>query len=237
MNIKRLAGGSLLLSLTLSSSLLADPVGIDTFEDGTTQGWFVPGPHPLPPMNIPTSGPAGSGDNFLLVSALGGDGAGSRLSVQNATQWTGNFSAFSSIKMDVFNLGPSQLSLRFLFVNFSGAPGMSPPSDVVWTLIPVIVPAGVGWSSVTFDITPGNLFAPIGSIAGALSGVDDLRLFHNPDAAFGGPGVGAPQVTAFLGVDNIEPVSASVPEPLTLVLLGIGLASMGFLRAAYNPKD
>jgi hypothetical protein len=230
MNFKRLAVASLLLVLALSSPLLADPIGIDTFEDGTTQGWFVPGPHPLPPMNVMTGGPGGAGDNFLLVTALGGDDAGSRLSVQNVTQWTGNFTSVSAIKMDLYNFGPSQLFLRFLFVNFAGAPGMSPPTDVAWTLIPVIVPAGSGWNSVTFDITPGNLFAPIGTIAGALSGVDDLRLFHNPAPVFGGPGMGAPPVIAFLGVDNIAPVTTTVPEPLTLVLLGIGLASMGFVR-------
>jgi hypothetical protein len=230
MNMKRLAGTSLLLVLTLSSPLLADPVGIDTFENGTTQGWFVPGPHPFPPMNIMTGGPGGSGDNFLLAVALGGNTAGSRLSVQNTTQWTGNFTTLSAIRMDVYNFGPSQLSLRFLFVNFAGAPGMSPPTDVAWTLTPVIVPAGSGWNTVTFDITPGNLFAPIGTIAGALSGVDDLRLFHNPAPAFGGPGMGAPPVTAFLGIDNITPVGATVPEPLTLVLLGMGLVSMGFMR-------
>jgi hypothetical protein len=128
--------------------------------------------------------------------------------------------------MDVNNFGPADLFLRFLFVNFSGVPGMSPPSDLAWTLIPVIVPAGGGWHAVTFDISPGNLFAPLGSIAGALGGVDELRLFHNPVPAFGGPGMGAPPATAVLGIDNI----AAVPEPSALILLGSGLAWIGLLR-------
>lgn len=232
MNFKRLAGASLLLVLMLSSTLLADPFGIDTFEDGTTQGWLVPGPHPSPPTNIASGGPAGAADNYLQVTALGGVTAGSRLSVQNFSQWTGSFTSLSKITMDVNNFGPSELFLRFLFVNFSGVPGMSPASDVAWTLTPVIVAAGSGWQSVTFDLSPVNLFAPLGSVAGALGGVDELRLFHNPVPAFGGPTMGSPPVIAVLGVDNI----AAVPEPLTAVLLGTGLASIGLLRGAHKRK-
>jgi hypothetical protein len=39
----------LLVMLMICRSAFAIPVGIDNFEDGTTQGWFVPGPHPAPP--------------------------------------------------------------------------------------------------------------------------------------------------------------------------------------------
>jgi hypothetical protein len=64
-------------------------------------------------------------------------------------------------------------------------------------------------------------------VAGALGDVNELRLFHNPAPAFGGPGVGAPPVTAVLGVDNIQ----AVPEPSTLALLGAGLlAAAGAAR-------
>jgi hypothetical protein len=233
MNFTRLAGVASLLVLTLPSMLLADPFGIDTFEDGTTQGWFVPGPHPAPPTNIASGGPNGAGDNYLQVTALGGDGAGSRLSVQNISQWTGSFAHLSSITMDVNNFGPSELFLRLLFVNFAGPVGMSPPTDVAWTLTPVIVAAGSGWRSVVFDLSPANLFAPLGSVAGALGDVDEFRLFHNPIPAFGGPSMGAPPVTAVLGIDNVAPV----PEPLTVVLLGTGLASIECLRARYKRKN
>jgi len=226
MNFRRIVEAALLLMLMMSVTVIAAPIGIDNFEDGTTQGWFVPGPHPVPPVNIPTGGPGGAGDNYLQVTALGGDGAGSRLSVQNFSQWSGDLRSFSRITMDVNNFGPSDLFLRFLFVNFSGTPGLSDPSDVAWSLVPVIVPAGSGWLPVSFDISPGNLFAPLGSIAGALGGVDELRLFHNPAPVFGGPTIGAPPVTAVLGIDNV----AAVPEPSTLLLLVSVLGCFGLLR-------
>jgi hypothetical protein len=174
----------LLVMLMICGSAFAIPVGIDNFEDGTTQGWFVPGPHPAPPTNISTGGPAGAGDNYLRVNALGGDGPGSRLSVQNFSQWSGDLTSFSRVTMDVNNFGPDDLFLRFLFVNFSGDPGLSPPSDVAWSLTPVIVPSGSGWLSVVFDISPANLFAPVGSIAGALGGVDEAPALPQPSRRF-----------------------------------------------------
>lgn len=209
-----------LFALVLPSLTFAGPFTVDTFEDGTTQGWFVPGPHPVPPANIATGGPGGVGDNYLRLTALGGVDAGSRLSVHNESQWTGDFTGLSGIEMDVNNFGPDNLVLRLLFVNFPGAPG--PPTDVAWTLAPVNVPSGSGWTHVRFSLAGANLFAPLGSVVGALSGVDEFRLFHNVAPAFGGPGVGAAPVTAVLGVDNIQ----AVPEPSTLLLLGSGALAL-----------
>src|SRR3954447_19404395 len=70
----------------------------DTFEDRTTQGWtaggIIPGTVvPVPPTNIPTGGPAGVDDNFLQLTALGGDGPGSRLSSFNLSRWSGDYLA------------------------------------------------------------------------------------------------------------------------------------------------
>jgi PEP-CTERM motif len=215
-----------LLTACIPSSLFALPIGIDTFSDGTTQGWFVPGAggHPAPPQNVGTGGPGGAGDAYLQLTSFGGDGPGSRLSVLNTSQWTGDYlsAGLTAISMDVNNFGNTDLYLHLLIVNFPDNPG--PPTDVAWTLVPVIVAAGSGWQTVQFSFS--SLFAPFGTIAGALSSVDELRLFHSVAPVFGGPGMGAEPIAAVLGVDNIQ----AVPEPATLLLLGAGVAALARSR-------
>jgi hypothetical protein len=213
--------------LAVAATADAIPIGPDTFEDATTMGWGVPGLSPVPPTNVATGGPAGGGDGFLQLQANAGLGdAGSRLSVLNQTQWTGDFRAagITAISMDVNNFGPDDLVLRLLFEDFDG-PG--PPVNLALTFSDVVVPAGSGWTSVVFDLSAANLVAgAFGTVEGALTDVGVMRIFHNPAAAFPGPGVGIPKVTTTLGVDNITAiVEGTVPEPATGALLLGGLAA------------
>ncbi len=215
--------------LGVTPAAYAIPVGPDTFTDGTTMGWGVPGPSPLPPTNVAPGGPGGAGDAFLQLeaSAVLAE-AGSRLSVVNETQWTGDFRAagISAISMDVNNFGPDDLVLRLFFEDFD-APG--PPVNLAMTLAGIVVPAGSGWMSVVFDLSPANLIpGAFGTVEGALTDVSVMRIFHNPAASFPGPGVGIPKVTATVGVDNITAVV--VPEPATGALLLGGLAAV-WIRA------
>jgi hypothetical protein len=103
MGLARWSTRSLLATVCLLSSSLAvaDPIvdQVDDFEDGTTQGWIVnllgmaPPPPGALPINVPTGGPGGLGDNFLRLASLGGNGPGSRLVVINlAPRWTGTTS-------------------------------------------------------------------------------------------------------------------------------------------------
>ena len=64
-----------------------------------------------------TGGPAVVDDNYLLLTAVGGLGAGSRLTVINPAQWAGDYLAggVESISMDLINLGQNYLSLRLQF--------------------------------------------------------------------------------------------------------------------------
>lgn len=211
--------------LLFASSAHAIPLLPDTFEDGTTMGWFVPDPsHPAPPANQPGGGPGGVDDAYLELTAVGGQLAGSRLSVLNDQQWMGDYMAagITAITMDVNNFGPDDVVLRLLLENFPATPG--PPTDLAVTVADVVVPAASGWVSVSFDLSPANLFALAGSVDGALGDVNTLRLFHNPDPDHPGPFVGPPAVNAVLGVDNIRAVGA-VPEPVSGLLFGAGLAA------------
>ena len=81
--------------------------------------------------------------------------------------------------------------------------------------------------SVVFDLAPANLIPGVfGTVEGALTDVGVMRIFHNPAAAFPGPGVGIPTVTTTLGVDNITAVvDGAIPEPATGALLIGGLAA------------
>lgn len=116
-NLKLLAA----LCLLSPSVVMADPVTIgqtDTFETGTTQNWRVailPGvTHPAPPT-ILSGGPAGAADHYMLLTAVGGFGPGSALSVLNVNgQWAGNYIAagVNIITMDLNNQGPDNLFLR-----------------------------------------------------------------------------------------------------------------------------
>lgn len=211
---------TLLAFFTMANVANAIPITAQTFEDGTTMGWFVPGPSPNPPTNVDTGGPAGPGDSYLQVQAVGGNVPGGRLAVLNESIGGDYLGAgIKAIRMDVNNLGPDDLVLRLLFENFPDGPPGPPPTDIALTLANIVVPAGSGWQRVVFDLSPANLAAGVfGTVAGALGDVDIIRIFHNPAPAFPGPGVGIPPVVATLGVDNIR----AVPEPLTGVLLVIG---------------
>ncbi len=218
------------LVVTLSAVAKADPVvlgQVDTFQTGP-QGWLIGfggGPFPTTPLPIVTGGgPAGAGDNYLLVSATGQEGPFSRLSAINNTQWAGNYIAagVNAITMDVRNFGPSDLSLRLLVAGPFGQTG--PPGNIAFTTNSIFVPAGGGWTSVTFLIGPEHLTATRGTAVGALTNAGALRLYHNPEPGFGGFNNGPPPVNARLGVDNIT--ATAVPEPTTLLLLGTGLAGV-----------
>lgn len=202
---------------------------IDTFEDGTTQGWFagggpLGGSPPVPPVNVSTGGPTGVGDNFLAVTATGGSGPGSRLVTMNASQWSGDFIAagIGSISMNVINLGNSDLALRLLFEDPTGGP----PTNSAVSHAAVSLAAGSGWQSVVFSILDADLDALTGSVEGALRATTLMRLFHGPDAAFP-----PTSVTGVLGIDNIRahggrpPTTPTtpVPEPSTWALGLVGL--------------
>lgn len=201
----------------------------DTFEDGTTQNWLVGilgTLHPAPPVNVPDGGPAGGGDNYLRLTSVGGQGAGSRLTVVNpASQWAGDYTAagITRISMDLINLGETDLSIRLLLEN----PKAGPPTDEAITSA-FFLPAGSGWTHIDFAIDPASLIELLGDVNTLLSDVTALRIFHSPNDAFPGP-----SVVAMLGVDNITAASVrAVPEASALSLLLLGLVGIPVAKKA-----
>lgn len=188
-----------------SASALA-PGMVDTFEDGSTNGWASGFNNPNPPVNVANGGPSGGGDRYLLLTASG-SGSGGRLVAFSGPQWAGNYvgAGVTAIGMDVNNLGATDLALRLAF---DGGIALSANAIHVF--------AGSGWTHISFSTDPGAL---TGSVA-ALSGVTQFRLYHNPSPDFFGP-----PIAAQLGIDNIT----AVPEPAAVWLMLSGLAAVGTL--------
>jgi hypothetical protein len=99
----------ILAALSLAPFASGATVGqIDTFQDGTTDGWFAGGlglglVPPIPPQVIANGGPKGAGDQYLQITGIGGDGAGSRIVAINLAQWAGNYltPGLTGIAMDL----------------------------------------------------------------------------------------------------------------------------------------
>ena len=210
----------------------AGPIPLDDFEDGTLENWFagggpVGGIPPVPPANIATGGPGGAGDHYMRVTAIGGGGPGSRLTVMNGTQWAGDYIAggVTLIEMDLNNEGTTDLAVRLLFED----PIPGPPANIAISDNPFVLPAGSGWLHATFAIASSDLVALLGSATAALSNTTILRIFHSPTDTFPGP-----PIVASLGVDNItaNAAPAAVPEPAALLLLLPGAVYLVRKRAA-----
>ena len=75
-------------------------------------------------------------------SAVGGAGAGNRLTVINIDQWSGDYTAagISAISMDLRNLGTTDLNIRLYLEDPIGGP----PTDAAVTG-PVLLPSGGDW--------------------------------------------------------------------------------------------
>jgi hypothetical protein len=212
------------LGMILAHSATALTVGqADTFSSLTLENWFAGGGPlgqfpPVPPEVIATGGPAGAGDAFMQVTATGGAGPGSHLSVINAAQWAGDYTdiGVAAISMDLRNLGNADLTVRLLFEDPMGGP----PLDEGVTTFGAILPAGGGWMPVSFAINPGALTMLDGNASTLLHQTTFLRIIHSPTAS------DAATITGVLGVDNITAVGVARPEPSALALLAAALVAL-----------
>jgi len=222
----RLSARLMTLAATLSLAQLAFGVTIgqlDTFQDGTTDGWFAGGlgmgaMPPIPPQVIANGGPLGQGDEYLQVTALGGNGPGSKIAVINTAQWAGNYlaSGISGIDMDLKNLGDTDLTIRLLFED----PMMGPPIDEAVTTSGIFLPVGGGWTNAFFPISPASLTVLSGDATTLLGNTTLIRIIDSPTPA------DAVSIVGALGVDNIS----AVPEPSTWLMVAGSLACLAVAR-------
>ena len=176
-------------TVCIPGTVLAIPITPDNFEDGTTQGWVANllnmGVHPAPPENVATGGPSGAGDNFLQVTALGGVGNGSRLSVINGSQWAGDYLAagVTAISVSANNFSNTDLFLRLVFED----PTVGPPMNIAYSADALFLPAGSGWTTLVFPVQPAFLSAGLGDVETALQNTTIIRLYHSEDDNFPNP--------------------------------------------------
>ncbi len=182
--------------------LAISPGQVDDFQDGTTQNWFVGGPHPFPPENMP-GGPGGDSDRFLLLTAIGNDGPGSRLAVANGLQWAGDYSGAGVARIGMYlrNFSDVDLYIRLLLANPMGGPS----TDAAITDASM-VPAGSDWTYAEFSVAAEDLIVLLGDVDVLLGNVTELRIFHNPNPLYP-----PDPVLARLGVDQIQAAGGANP--------------------------
>jgi hypothetical protein len=181
---------------------------IDTFEDGTKQGWSNGSNIGLMP-----NGPAGSNDHYLPMIA-GGSGLPSRWQISNTSQWLGNYLAagVTGIEMDL-RADPARYAfLMNVRIAIRESPSATMNAGYVST-VPFIFPMEQQWYHVSFSLLPNSL-TPVGSpqpLAIDLANVADFRIISAASpATLGDDGI----ASSGFDVDNIR----AVPEPASICL-------------------
>ena len=105
--------------------------------------------------------------------------------------------AVNAITVSLKNLGATDLVVRLAVGDV--AVGSLPPLNIAVTKDSVVLPAGGGWVSATFHLTPGQMAAARGNVQAALTNAGELRIMHNPNPTFP-----PPAAVGQLGVDNVK---------------------------------
>ena len=194
---------------------------VDDFEDGTTQFWKMG--LPVNVSNITTGGPAGVGDNYLQ-SIGDGSGAGSKITVFNGDQWSGNYTTagVNTISVDLNNFSSDPLTIRL---------GLLGDGGKFVTTSGFSLAASSGWMTAVFSIAAGDLTSVSDGTSGApgtdvdltLATVGHFRFINSADPSWTG---NVPIGLQTLGIDNITATVTAVPLPAAFWLFGSGLLGL-----------
>ena len=173
---------------------------VDTFENGTTQGWSGSYSDLTPlPMNITSGGPAGPNDSYMEISTNG-----FHLATRNTSRaWTGDFYivGVKAISMDLIQLaGNSDVRLRLALFGPGGMFATVARTDPV--------NEREGWSNHTFHLGMHDMVhvsGGTGSLADTLGQVTTVLIRHD-SATPTVPGRHPPHIRAAVGIDNITAV-------------------------------
>lgn len=221
-----------LIQIPRASSAQVTSGQTDTFQSGI-DNWFFgggpAGPSATAPDRVLTGGPQGADDAYMRLVSTGLPGTGSRLSISNAAQWSGDYRAagITHIGMWVNNLGSTDLSLRMAFETL-GAEG---PTNIAFSSDAIFLGAGSGWQQILFPVLGNALLnspIPGSSVEGAMTNTTLIRLYHSPDDNFPNPLFPIESVAAELGVDDIS--AHVIPEPSTFLLLSAGVFGLVLAR-------
>jgi hypothetical protein len=202
---------------TCSSAAVAANLGQKDDFEATLGGWQVgsSGTGGSPTLQT-TGGPGGAGDGYMRLNSTGGFGALSRLVVFNQATWTGPYTNFDAISMDLANLGQSTVQMRIAL--------KSGLNEFVYSDPIVLAPNGQ-WTDALFILEPAR-FTNGANFAAGRNNITEIRLLHASTPTSVGD-----TFAATVGVDNIEAVI--IPEPGTgLVCAAAAMAMLGRRRRA-----
>jgi len=183
---------------------------VDTFEDGTSDGWQNGA---YGDLEVRTGGMSGPNDHYIVIYGSGFTGAGGKIAGFNVAQWTGNYKAanVNAVEMDLkchIIIGGPKLFIRLGLRSQTGVLVTNGASGYVTSSAFQIADDGL-WHHVVFDfssLVPVNAVPsgiPPPPLSTILSGLVELRIINS---ASGGVLVGDLGVQAELYIDNIRAV-------------------------------